>query len=448
MDKDKKAEKEEVSGIRRLFSFLHERLFSVRTADFTVESSRKQRMSDRKELMKLKNNVVGKNRARSLTTAHSDFGLLVAFIMLVMIGTVMVISAGSSMAIWETSDSYFFVKKQLLSVGMFAVAFVSFYILGYKFFYRWSSVIFWAGIMLCAAVFLPGIGASRNGATRWIVLPVIGDIQPSELMKFAVLNYFAANLAKDSKVIADKSVSELKRLKALLLYAVCLLIPLGILLAQPHASAAIIIALTAALMLFMAGINMWYAAFGTLGGVLLGIPILFADSYRVDRFRALLDPIKYSSSGGHQILQAMYALGSGGLLGKGIGNSVQKYSYLPEPYNDFIIAIIGEEMGFIGVALVIGLFIYILIRGYTISGYSKNSYSMFLAFGITSLIAIQFVLNIFVVAAIIPNTGITLPFVSYGATSMAVMGGMAGLLLNISKDALYAKQREENVTSF
>ncbi len=376
-------------------------------------------------------------KLRLLDRPHMDFGLLICVILLIAFGSIMVISSGESISLWESSSIFLFVKKQLRAIVMGLVGGVGCYLFGYKRAYKLATPIMIAALLSCLLVFVPGLGITRNGASRWISLAGI-EIQPSEILKFATILFVSANLHKDSNILCDPKTPNRKVYGVLLPYLVLMALIAGILLIQPHTSATVIIMCCILGLLFVGGMKLKLIMPICLGGLIALIPIITLSDYRMNRIMALLDPSAMAESS-HQSTQALYALGSGGLLGKGLGNSIQKFSYLPEPTNDFILPIIGEELGFVGVMLVFALFGFLIIRGFTISAYSKDNFSGFMAFGITLLIGLQFLFNVGVVTSLIPNTGITLPFISYGGSSMAIMCGMMGFLLSISKDALYDK---------
>lgn len=375
-------------------------------------------------------------KLRLLDRPHMDFSLLVCVILLVAFGSVMVISSGESISLWESSSIFLFVKKQIKAVLMGLFAGVACYLFGYKRAYKFATPIMVLALLSCLLVFVPGIGITRNGAARWINVGT--EIQPSEILKFAALLFVSANLHKDTHTLCNPKLPNRKMYGVLFPYLILIMIIAGILLLQPHTSATVIIVLCIVALLFAAGMRIKLLLPIAAGAVLAMIPVITLSDYRMKRVLALLDPSAVAESS-HQSTQALYAFGSGGLLGKGLGNSIQKFSYLPEPANDFILPIVGEELGFIGVMLVFVLFGFLIIRGFVIAAYSKDSFSGFFAFGITFLIGLQFLFNVAVVTSLIPNTGITLPFISYGGSSMAIMCGMIGFLLSISKDALYDK---------
>ena len=376
-------------------------------------------------------------KLRLLDRPHLDFGLLICVILLVMYGSIMVISAGEAISLWESSNIFLFVRKQIRAVLMGVVAGVGCYFFGYKRAYKYSTIIMIGALLSCLLVFVPGLGITRNGASRWISLAGI-EIQPSEILKFATILFVSANLHRDSVTLCDPKATSRNKNTVLISYMLLILIIAGILLLQPHTSATIIILMCIVGMLFVGGMQTKILFTVMAGAVAVGVPVIMLSDYRMQRIMALLDPSS-SAASSYQSTQALYALGSGGLLGTGLGNSIQKFSYLPEPTNDFILPIIGEELGLVGVLLVFVLFGYLLIRGFTIAAYSRDNFSGYMAFGITLLIGIQFVFNVCVVTSLFPNTGITLPFISYGGSSMAIMCGMMGFLLSISRDALYDK---------
>ncbi len=383
----------------------------------------------------------GRDRGKPLDKLekhHMDFSLLVCVIILIAFGTVMIISAGESISIWDSGNVLLFANKQIRAIALGVAAGVGCYLFGYKRAYKYSTIIMIGALLLCFAVFIPGLGITRNGATRWINLRVV-EVQPSEILKFAAILFVSANLHKDAEILCTRDKERRKeRLYTLFFYLFLTLVLMGVLYPQPHTSAMIIIVICVLALLFAGGLSKrLIAAIGAVA-VAFGTPIIILSEYRMKRVMALLNPGAMGESA-HQSTQALYALGSGGLLGKGLGNSVQKFAYLPEPANDFILPIIGEELGFVGIMVVFILFGFLLVRGFTVSAYSHDAFSGYFAFGITLLIGVQFVANVCVVTSLFPNTGITLPFISYGGSSLAIMCGMIGFLLSISKDALYDK---------
>jgi len=287
-----------------------------------------------------------------------------------------------------------------------------------------SKLIMAAAVILLIGVLTP-LGVTRNGATRWLSLGFT-DIQPSEFAKLAMIIFLADILAK----IKDRIKYFFKGLIPMLglTGVICFLILL-----QPDLSTAVSIAGTACIMFFAAGAQMLHMSMLGLGGLGLGVVLVLMEPYRMRRITAFIDPWSDKLDTGYQIIQSLYALGSGGPFGVGIGKSLQKHFYIPEPQNDFIFAILGEELGFLGGMMVIVLFLLLIWRGARIALSAPDLFSSMLAIGITGIIAVQVFINIAVVTSSMPVTGMPLPFISYGGTALLVTMSGVGILLNISR---------------
>ena len=269
---------------------------------------------------------------------------------------------------------------------------------------------------------------------RWIAVPGIGTFQPSEIAKVAVIMYFSARLSKRNtekpRRLSPRSplsgvVGFLDRIGFLELvpYGLILLLIVGLMMLEPHMSGTILILAGAAAVLFAAGIKLYWFAGG--GAALMGLVVLMILVWQ--------DPWAYPRDGGYQIIQSLYAIGSGGLLGLGLGKSRQKFLYLPEPENDFIFAIVCEELGLIGAGIVLILFALLVMRGYWIAIHARDRFGALLVVGITTLTAVQVFLNISVVTNLIPTTGISLPFFSYGGTALMIQLAEMGIILSVSR---------------
>ena len=300
-------------------------------------------------------------------------------------------------------------------------------------------------LMAAAAIGLLGItlviGNSKYGAVNWISIGGM-SFQPSEIAKVAVIMYFSARLSKRNtekpRRLSPRSplsgvVGFLDRIGFLELvpYGLILLLIVGLMMLEPHMSGTILILAGAAAVLFAAGIKLYWFAGG--GAALMGLVVLMMSGYQSTRILVWQDPWAYPRDGGYQIIQSLYAIGSGGLLGLGLGKSRQKFLYLPEPENDFIFAIVCEELGLIGAGIVLILFALLVMRGYWIAIHARDRFGALLVVGITTLTAVQVFLNISVVTNLIPNTGISLPFFSYGGTALLIQLGEMGMILSISR---------------
>ena len=300
-------------------------------------------------------------------------------------------------------------------------------------------------LMAAAAIGLLGItlviGNSKYGAVNWISIGGM-SFQPSEIAKVAVIMYFSARLSKRNtekpRRLSPRSplsgvVGFLDRIGFLELvpYGAILLSIAVLMMLEPHMSGTILILAGAAAVLFAAGIKLYWFAGG--GAALMGLVVLMMSGYQSTRILVWQDPWAYPRDGGYQIIQSLYAIGSGGLLGLGLGKSRQKFLYLPEPENDFIFAIVCEELGLIGAGIVLILFALLVMRGYWIAIHARDRFGALLVVGITTLTAVQVFLNISVVTNLIPTTGISLPFFSYGGTALMIQLAEMGIILSVSR---------------
>lgn len=282
-------------------------------------------------------------------------------------------------------------------------------------------------IILLALVFVPGLGVTRNDATRWLNIGI--QFQPSEIMKVAIIIFLSAKISKYPESIN-------RFWKGVLLYLLLLGVIAGLLLFEPHMSATVIILIISASIMFSAGLSWKYIIPVGIGGVAACVVLALTAEYRMKRVMIFLDPWQDKLGDGWQIIQSIYAIASGGLFGVGLGKSTQKYMYIPEPHNDFIFAILSEELGFIGALGVIALFAIFIWRGIVIAMKAPDMFGMLLAVGITTMVGIQALLSIAVVSSAIPVTGIPLPFFSYGGTALIILLCSCGILLNISRNAV------------
>lgn len=368
---------------------------------------------------------------KNFSKGSIDFILLIDVLIMLSLGIVMVMSASSPTSLSETGESYTYVKTQAISavIGLFAMFIIS--KIDYKIynkFYKWIYVIV---VVLLASVAV--IGSSAGGAKRWIDLGFV-NFQPSEIAKIGLIIFYAALLTNNR--------DRLKELWRGFFYPIAFLLPVIaiLILVQNHLSATVLIVLIVAVIMLMAGSKLkYFLSFGSIGAVLGGIGLfLYAKltgegAFRIQRLVTFLDPFADTQGSGWQIIQSLYAIGSGGLFGVGLGNSTQKYLYLPEAHNDFIFSIIAEELGFIGCVVVIALFAVFIWRGIIIAMKAPDMFSSLLAVGITAMVGLQAIINIAVVTSSMPNTGMPLPFFSYGGTALLILLASVGILLNISR---------------
>lgn len=374
----------------------------------------------------------GKNK-ENLKEKPLDFILCITVFLLLALGIIMVLSASapSSLSLW--GNSYYYVTKQagLALVGIALMFFIS--KIDYRIYQKLYKVAYWASIIALASVILPVVGSGAKGATRWLDLGFI-RFQPSELAKIGLIIFYAGYLTEHRNELGTFGKGFIKPL----LYIIP---PVAILFFfQDHLSASIIIVGIISIMMIMGGSKLKYfltsgLGLGTLGiiGMLVLAQVTGKGDFRLARLTTFLNPWADATGDGWQVIQGLYAIGSGGLFGVGLGQSKQKYLYIPEPHNDFIFAVLAEELGFIGCIAVIALFAVFIWRGTIIAMKAKDCFGSLVAVGITSLIGIQAIMNIAVVTSSMPATGVSLPFFSYGGTSLVILLCGVGILLNISR---------------
>ena len=354
-----------------------------------------------------------------------DFTLLITILLLLSIGLIMLLSASSPSALSESGNSYsYFFRQAIFAVaGLFMMWVIS--NIDYRFYQKYYKLAYIVAFLLLLAV--PLIGRTVNGAKRWIYVTDTLSVQPSEFAKILMIIFYAAILVKNRDELDKYGKGFIKHL--LLLAPIIIL-----LLLEPHFSASMVIIGIVAIMMIIAGCKFWHFL---VTGMVVGVPgivaLVLLEPYRLQRVMTFLNPWSDPTGDGWQVIQSLYAIGSGGLFGAGLGESKQKYLYIPEPHNDFIFSILGEELGFIGCAIVIILFGIFIWRGILIAMRSPNMFGSLIAIGITAQIAIQVIINIAVVTSSMPATGMPLPFFSYGGTSLFILLCEMGILLNISK---------------
>lgn len=365
------------------------------------------------------------NKFSSFLNNPVDFTLVVVILLLLSLGLVMVLSASSPSALSDGNSYSFFTKQAIFAVlGLGFMLFIS--KVDYRFYKKYYILAYVISILLLIAVL--AIGKTINGATRWIYVGTDAlSVQPSEIAKFLMIIFYATMLSKNR----DK----LEKYRKGFLFHFALTIPIiGLLLLEPHLSASIVIIGIISVMMIVAGCKFWhFLATGVVGGIPLLTLLIIKEPYRLQRVTTFLDPWKDMRGDGWQVIQSLYAIGSGGLFGAGLGESKQKYLYIPEPHNDFIFSILAEELGFIGCAAVLILFAVFIWRGVLIAMKAPDMFGSLVAIGITAQVAIQVIINIAVVTSSMPATGMPLPFFSYGGSALFILLCEMGVLLNISK---------------
>lgn len=352
-----------------------------------------------------------------------DYVLVITVLILVALGVVMVLSASAPSALSKTGSSYtYFIKQFGFAVfGIIIMLFIS--KIDYRFYKKYYWGVYVVSVAVLLLVLVPKLGKTVNGALRWIEIKGLGQFQPSEITKIGLIIFYAGYLTDHKDELRDFR-------KGFLLPLVFVLIPIGILFfVQNHLSASLIIGMVACIMMVIAGTRLaYFVIFGALGGGGIISYVIYkissgasGESFRLGRIVSFLDPWKDLTNTGWQVVQGLYAIGSGGLFGVGLGQSKQKYLWLSEPQNDFIFAVIAEELGFVGCLIIMILFGILIWRGVLIAIKAPDSFASLLATGIVSLVAVQVILNIAVVTSSIPNTGIPLPFFSYGGTALVIL---------------------------
>ena len=355
-----------------------------------------------------------------------DFYILISTIMLVFIGVIMVYSASSPKALQEFGDPLFFFKRQIVWAALGLFIMIILMNIDYHIWKKHATAIYIITIILGLLIFTP-LGMELKGARRWINLGFT-TFMPSDAIKLGSIIFYAAFLENKK----DK-VSKFK--DGLIPAFIVIGISTGLVYLQKDLSTSITVAGTMLSMYFIAGMPYYVLiASAGLAAILFKVAVYSeGNEYRLDRIKSFRDPFADKLGDGYQIVQSLYALGSGGLFGVGLGKSKQKFFYIPEAYNDFIFSIIGEELGLVGTTFILSLYVIIIFRAFHVARNSNDKFALFLASGIASLIAIQSLMNIAVVTSSIPPTGINLPFVSSGGTSLVFYLASIGILLNISR---------------
>ncbi len=362
-------------------------------------------------------------------TGVSDRMLFGVVSILTIFGVLMIASAGVVYADVRFDDPYFFFKRQLIGVVLGFILLIVLSRVDYHIFRRWSLMIYVIALIFLVLVLVPGIGITSYGASRWLNLGPIPSFQPSEMMKLALILYVSAWCSgKGPKIVANFHTG-------LLPFLSIIGIPCVLVFLQPNVGTMSILVFISLAIFFLAGAatKHIFSVFGM--GVVGLLGLIIAAPYRMSRFMSFINPEADPQGSGYQIQQALIAIGSGGIFGLGLGHSKQKGLYLPEPVGDSIFAIIGEELGFIGVAAVLLLFFLLAWRGMRISAAAPDLFGKLVAGGITVWITGQAIMNIAAITSLMPLTGIPMPFISYGGTSIIFSLAAVGILLNISKQS-------------
>jgi cell division protein FtsW len=376
-----------------------------------------------------------------LDLKRPDYLLLASTIALLVLGTLMVYSASFAVAHNEFNDDAYFLVRQIVWDVVGGVALLLAMRVSYR---RWRSLsllIMLLVIGLLILVLVPGFGFRSYGAVRWIKLGPLVQVQPSELAKLAIVLYLADWLARRGTIVGEF-------FKGLLPFAIIVGLVAALVEFQPDLGTTAIIVASAACVFFVAGANLMHIALLASAGATAGVMVMaHLSGYRLERIRAFLDPWSDIQGSGWHTAQGLIALGSGGPLGHGLGNGLQKFYWVPNAHTDAIFVIIGEELGFLGCVGVLGLFAIVAWRGFLIAWRAPDAFGRLFATGLTSMLTLQALVNIAVATNSLPYTGITLPFVSFGGSSMVISLVAVGLLLNISRYATSKRASEDDFES-
>ncbi|MCH2266080.1 MAG: putative lipid II flippase FtsW [SAR324 cluster bacterium] len=365
-----------------------------------------------------------------------DLPLIGATLFLLSWGTVMIYSTGGVYADLQYNDGQYFLYRHLIhmlvGLAVMGVALIVNY-------HKWQQYSIWfmlGMLVLLILVLIPEIGHEVKGGRRWLRLGSF-SLQPAELLKVVLIIYVASYLERKQELLASffRGLTPNFIVTGIYLFLVLL---------QPDFGTVVLIATTVLLMLYVGGGRPIHIATSLLGVGIIGGLLIASHTYRVRRMLAFLNPWDDPQNSGFQIIQSFIALGTGGWLGKGLGESLQKRLFLPDAHTDFIFAIIGEELGFLWICVLIILFTVFIWRGYWIAWNAQDAFGKYLAFGATTIISLQILLNLFVVVGLLPTKGIPLPFISYGGTSLVVAMFLTGLLLNISSSLRTTEVKLEN----
>ena len=372
--------------------------------------------------------LVQRIRARAASLPTFDIPFLLILLLLLSYGLIMLFSAGYAVALYRRGDAYTYIRPQLLFAALGVLAMYAASLVDYHVWHRLAWPMLGISLLLLAIVlFMP----EYNGCKRWIVLPGLGTLQPSEIAKFSIVLVFSHIISLNHDRMKSFSTGVVP-------FALILGVVTVLMLLEPHLSGTLLILSIGAVLMFVGGTGLhWFGLAGGLGAAAIAAAVIALPElvpYATDRLLASWrDPFADPLGEGHQTIQSLYAIASGGLAGLGLGNSRQKYLYVPEPQNDFIFSILCEELGFIGAALVVALFLLLLLRGMSIAVRARDKFGALLVVGFVVQVTLQAILNMAVVTNTIPNTGISLPFFSSGGTSLLMLLGEMGIVLSVSR---------------
>ena len=377
--------------------------------------------------------VLGGEAAYPGERAGYDRVLAATTLLLVGFGVIMVYSASAIRAQERFGDPYLFLRRQalwaLLAVGAMLWAMH----VDYRRLQRWTPLAVLGALILLGAVLIPGIGVKANGARRWLRLPGL-SFQPAEFAKLALILFLASYYARRADKLGGFLDGFLPPVLVTAAFA-------GLILLQPNFGTAMILLLVAGLLGLAGGVRLGHMALTAVCALPVLAALMLATPYVKERVMALVDPARVSARAVYQVTQSFYALGPGGLLGRGLGDSMQKLFYLPEPHTDFVFAIVGEELGFLGAAAVVLGYGFILWRGIRVALRARDPFGAHLALGITAALVGQAAINMGVVLGLLPTAGVPLPFLSFGGSSLVISSAAVGILLSVSQGAAHTAPR-------
>lgn len=355
-----------------------------------------------------------------------DYKLFISVILLAIFGCIMIYSSSYIWAEYKFNDAYKYFKNQFIFLILGSIMMYILSKINYNFYKKKSNLIILICFILLALVLIPGIGVVRNGSRSWFGIGGFG-IQPSEAAKIGLVIFVSKYLSNNYSIMYDIKKGVLPIMTVIIAFFVLIML-------EPDFGTAMVITMSLVAMIFISKVKLsFFLKIGLVG--LLGIvALIIIAPYRMARIVSFLNPWSDPLGSGFQIIQSLYAIGPGGLFGTGLGNSIQKHFYLPEPQTDFIFSIISEELGFLGVLIVSLFFIFIFYRCIKISLNTKDLFGKYLSFGLSFMIIFQTILNLCVVIGLVPVTGVTLPFISYGGSSLLVSMASIGIILNISRE--------------
>lgn len=356
-----------------------------------------------------------------------DLIIAIAVLMLMGLGTVMVASSSWAFAAEKFGDPYFYTKRHVAYAVVALVGFLTGTVIRPSRYAHWAYPLLLFGVVMLCIVLIPGVGAAAGIARRWIVLGPV-TLQPGEPAKFILLVYLAMSLAKKGDQMSSFTVGLLPHV----------LVPglvILLLLCQPDFGTALMLSTTTLILLFVGGARISYLVVTACAVLPMALFLVSSSAYRMRRILAFLEPWAHRHDEGYQIIESLLTFGSGGAMGLGLGDGRQKLFFLPAAHTDFILAVVGEELGFLGVALVLGGFAVILVRGVRTALLHPDAFRSYLALGITALFVLQAAFNVAVVTGLVPTKGLTLPFISSGGSSLIVSAFLGGVLARLSGDA-------------